>query len=56
MNMNHYETKTNGSEISASPLFASVWLALYNELRKNLTNRYAVTDSDQDILNATKEK
>ena len=37
--MNQYETKTNGALIVDAPLFASVWLALYNELRKNFFER-----------------
>lgn len=33
--MNHYEANTNGELVDTAPLFASVWLALFNELRKS---------------------
>jgi len=33
--MNHYEANTNGGLVNTAPLFASVWLALFNELRKS---------------------
>ena len=37
--MNHYKTEPNGTLIDTTPLFASVWLALYYELRKNTNER-----------------
>ena len=37
--MNLYETETNGVLADAAPLFASVWLALFNELRRNYYER-----------------
>lgn len=33
--MNKYNTDNNGALVTTAPLFASVWLALFNELRKN---------------------
>jgi len=33
--MNQYKTNRNGTLVNAEPLFASVWLALFSELRKN---------------------
>jgi len=33
--MNHYNTERHGAMIDATPLFASVWMALFWELRKN---------------------
>lgn len=33
--MNQYNANTNGGLADTAPLFASVWLALFNELRKN---------------------
>ena len=38
--MNHYESNTNGALVNPTPLFASVWLALFHELRKNYNERY----------------
>ena len=37
--MNHYETDTNGALINTTPLFASVWLALFYTVRKNINER-----------------
>ncbi len=39
--MNHYEPESDGAMVAAEPLFASVWLALYYELRKNYIERRA---------------
>lgn len=33
--MDNYETNTNGALVNTTPLFASVWLALYYVVRKN---------------------
>jgi hypothetical protein len=37
--MNHYKADTEVSLVDTKPLFASVWLALYNQLRKNYVER-----------------
>lgn len=37
--MNHYETDTSRPLANPTPLFASVWLALFNTLRKNYNER-----------------
>ena len=37
--MNNYETNSNGALVTPAPLFASVWLALFNVLRKNFNER-----------------
>lgn len=37
--MNQYNANTNGGLVDTAPLFASVWLALFNELRKNYMER-----------------
>jgi len=37
--MNNYETNSNGALVTPTPLFASVWLALFNVLRKNFNER-----------------
>lgn len=33
--MNRYKTDNNGALVNTAPLFASVWLALFNVLRKS---------------------
>jgi hypothetical protein len=37
--MNQLESETNGAMAAAEPLFASVWLALFYELRKHYLER-----------------
>ncbi len=47
--MNHYKSETNVSLVDTAPLFASVWLALFNQLRKNfIERRLAIAASKQD--------
>ena len=41
-NMNHLEQESNGAVAATEPLFASVWLALFNEIRKNYVDRRQV--------------
>ena len=54
--MNRYETKFNRALIIDTPLFASVWLALFSELRKNYFERRVVTDRDAENLHTKNEK
>ncbi len=54
--MNHYETDTNGALVNPAPLFASVWIALYNELRKNFIERRLATDANTECPQAPEKK
>lgn len=50
--MNQLKQESNGAVVATEPLFASVWLALFNELRKNYVDRRQVksensTDSQE---------
>ena len=54
--MNGYETKINRALVIDPPLFSSVWMALYNELRKNFLERHVTTDTDTENLNTRTEK
>lgn len=38
--MNHLDTDREALRTDAKPLFGSVWLALYSELRKSYTERH----------------
>lgn len=38
-NMNRYKSETNEALVDSAPLFASVWLALFNTLRENYAGR-----------------
>lgn len=37
--MNQFEIKPSAPVVNSAPLFASVWLALYYELRRSFTER-----------------
>ena len=42
--MSHLDTDREVLKTDAKPLFGSVWLALYSELRKNYTQRQLAGD------------
>ena len=47
--MNQYNTDNNGALLTTAPLFASVWLALFSELRKNYNEwRLATATTKED--------
>lgn len=41
--MNQQKAETNNAPVNHAPLFASVWLALYSELRKTYSGQRAAT-------------
>jgi hypothetical protein len=49
-------TKTCGPLADTAPLFASVWLALFNELRKNNTERRLEAPAGKKNTKATEKK
>ncbi len=54
--MNHYKTDTNGALVDTAPLFASVWLALFNEIRKNFYERRLVAAAGTQSSQAAGKK
>jgi hypothetical protein len=50
--MEPYKTETDSAIGDAAPLFASVWLALFNELRKSYAAQRAVTLSGKQNSHA----
>ena len=54
--MNHYKTETNRAPVNTTPLFASVWLALFFTLRENYHERRLATTADTDGTRATDSK
>jgi hypothetical protein len=54
--MSHYKQDTNGAMATTEPLFASVWLALYNELRKNYIERRSMKSASSPDSQAAKKK
>ena len=53
--MNAYDTDTNAMLIDATPLFASVWLALFYILRKNFNERRLTKPDREDKLQPIKK-
>ena len=54
--MNRYETDTRGAQVNTTPLFASVWLALFCTLRENYYERRLAADADTNRTPATNRK
>jgi hypothetical protein len=54
--MNRYRTETNVSLIDTTPMFASVWLALFNQLRKNFEERRLVISANKEDTTLMGEK
>ena len=51
--MNQYKQESNGVVAAAEPLFASVWLALFFELRKNYIERRSAKNSAESVDSAS---
>jgi hypothetical protein len=47
--MNQQKTETNQLAANSPPLFASVWLALYSELRKTYSAQRAATIAGRQL-------
>lgn len=44
--MNRYDTDNNGALVTTAPLFASVWLALFSEIRKSYNEWRLTNETD----------
>ena len=54
--MNRYETDTNGTLVDSTPLFASVWLALFYVLRKSFNERRLAAAANAKNSQLTEKK
>ncbi|NOR19983.1 MAG: hypothetical protein GQ538_07845 [Xanthomonadales bacterium] len=54
--MNHLKNETSGAVAAAEPLFASVWLALFYEIRKNFIERRALKSAGSANSDPLKKK
>jgi len=54
--MNRYETDTNGTLADPTPLFASVWLALFYVLRKSFNERRGAAAVNAENSQSTEKK
>ena len=48
--MNHIEPDTNGALVNTTPLFASVWLALFYVVRTNINERRLAASTNTNKL------
>jgi hypothetical protein len=46
--MKYNKADTNGTQVETTPMFSSVWLALFSELRKNYIERRLVVAANTD--------
>ena len=54
--MNHYKTDTQGTLVDSTPLFASVWLALFYALRNNFNERRLANAANTERSQTTQSK
>lgn len=54
--MSHYKQESNGEMVTTEPLFASVWLALYHEIRKNYAEYRSMKSSRSPDSQPAKKK
>ena len=54
--MKQFEIKTSAPMVNSAPLFASVWLALYYEIRKSFTERRLATATNMESSPAVEKK
>jgi len=54
--MNHLQTDREVLRSDTKPLFASVWLALYSELRKNYADRHVAGNKMTGKAKASQKK
>jgi hypothetical protein len=50
--MKHHEADTKGARVNTTPLFSSVWLALFNALRKIYIERRLLAAANTDCSQA----
>ena len=54
--MNQYETNSSGVLVNTTPLFASVWMALFYIVRKNFAEHRLSTATSADRLPRMEQK
>jgi hypothetical protein len=56
MNMNQIEPSTSGTLVNTTPLFASVWLALFYVVRNNISERRLAATVNTNKLERMEKK
>ena len=55
MNMNNIETNSNEAMHNTKPMFASTWMVLFTELRKNYNERNLVDHKNKERMKAIQQ-
>ncbi|MDH3903850.1 MAG: hypothetical protein OES90_11580 [Xanthomonadales bacterium] len=53
--MNDFKTSRNDVLVDTKPMFASTWIVLFNELRKNYNDRHLVDSENKEPIQSTKQ-
>jgi hypothetical protein len=53
--MNNFKTSRNDVLVDTKPMFASTWMVLFTELRKNYTERHLVEPENKERMQPTKQ-
>jgi len=54
--MNNFETSNNKVMVNTRPMFASTWMVLFTELRKNYNERHLANPENKERMQPTKQK
>lgn len=54
--MNNFETNRNEGLVDTKPMFASTWMVLFTELRKNYNERHLVEFENKEHIQTKKQK
>ena len=52
--MNNFKTSSNEVLVDTKPMFASTWMVLFTELRKNYNERHLANPENQERMQPTK--
>lgn len=52
--MNDFKTSRNDVLVDTKPMFASTWMVLFTELRKNYNDRHLVDPENKEPIQSTK--
>jgi len=53
--MNNFKTNRNDDLIDTKPMFASTWMVLFTELRKNYNERNPIEPENKERIQASKQ-
>ena len=54
--MNNFKTSNNKALVDTRPMFASTWMVLFTELRKNYNGRHLANPENKERMQPTKQE